>query len=59
MNSMKFFSDKLAIGLSLTCAIHCIALPFLLIGLPSFAALNLDNEAFHVWQFITKITHKL
>ena len=55
MNSMKFFADKLAIGLSLTCAIHCLALPFLLIVLPNFAALNLDNEAFHVWMVVAVI----
>lgn len=55
MSSMKYLTDKLAIGLSLTCAIHCAFLPFILIGLPSVAALNLDNEAFHLWMVIAVI----
>ena len=42
-------SDKLAIGLSLSCAIHCLAFPILLVSLPSLATLQLDSEAFHFW----------
>ena len=34
------------------CAIHCLALPLLLILLPSIAALQLDNEAFHLWMVV-------
>ena len=53
---MKFFTDKLAIGLSLTCAIHCVALPFLLNVVPNVESLNFDNEAFHVWMVVAVIT---
>ncbi len=52
MKTTQMLTDKLAIGLSLTCAIHCLALPLLLILLPSMAALQLDNEAFHLWMVI-------
>lgn len=46
---IQFSADKLAITLSIVCALHCMAVPFLLVLLPSFAALNLDNEMFHFW----------
>ncbi len=44
--------DKLAISISLACAIHCLVTPLLLLSLPSFAALQLDSEAFHDWMVI-------
>ena len=46
-------TDKFAIGLSLICAVHCLALPLLLIILPSIIALQLDNEVFHTLIIIT------
>lgn len=49
MRSGQSIMDKFAIGLSLACAIHCIVLPVLLVMLPSLAALQLDDEAFHIW----------
>ena len=45
----------MAIGLSIACAIHCLALPVLIVMLPSVAALNLDNEAFHLWMVVAVI----
>ncbi len=45
-------SDKAAISLSLLCAFHCLALPLLLVLLPSMASLQLDNEAFHFWMIL-------
>lgn len=47
MITTQEITDKFAISLSLLCAIHCLALPVLLILLPSLTALQLDNEAFH------------
>lgn len=41
--------DRVAIGLSLICTIHCFATPILLALLPSLAAYNLDTEQFHLW----------
>lgn len=49
MKTASAVRDKLAIGLSLMCAIHCLALPALLALLPGMAALQLDNETFHLW----------
>ncbi len=49
------FSDKLAIGLSALCLVHCLALPVLLILLPSLTALSLDNEAFHIWMVVAVV----
>ena len=49
MKTTQAMTDKLAIGLSLACTLHCLALPVLLVLLPSMAALQLDNEAFHIW----------
>lgn len=49
MKTIQALTDRLAIGLSLACAIHCLMLPVLLVLLPSMVALQLDNEAFHFW----------
>ena len=52
MKKARVISDKLAIGLSVMCAFHCLALPSLLVLLPSITALQLNNEAFHIWMLI-------
>ncbi len=49
MRTVQQITDKLSISLSLLCAIHCLAVPVMLALLPGFAALQLDNEAFHSW----------
>jgi len=48
-------TDKLSISLSLLCAFHCLAVPVMLALLPSMAALQLDNEAFHYWIILAVI----
>ncbi len=55
MNTTQAATDKFAIGLSLGCAIHCLALPGLLALLPSMTALQLDNEVFHFWMLVAVI----
>ena len=52
MIKTKNVTDKLAITLSIACAIHCLALPLILLLLPSFLVLQLNNEAFHTWMVI-------
>lgn len=52
---IQTLTDKLAIGLSLLCAAHCLAFPLLMIWVPSIAALQLDGEAFHLWMLIAVI----
>jgi len=55
MKNIIALSDKLAISLSFLCTIHCLALPLLLVMLPSLAALPLADEAFHLWMVIAVI----
>ena len=50
MNKLVNTSDKLAIGLSFMCAMHCIALPLVLMFLPTVTGLlALNDERFHLW----------
>ncbi len=59
MRASQIFTDKLAIGLSMACTIHCLVLPILLIMLPSLAALNIHDESFHLWMAIAVIPTSL
>jgi hypothetical protein len=52
MRRSQTITDAVAMGLSVTCAIHCLLLPVALVLLPSLAALQLDNEAFHIWMIV-------
>lgn len=50
MNKFIDVSDKAAIVLSFLCVLHCIALPLILIILPTVSGLLvLDDERFHQW----------
>ncbi|MBV1913778.1 MAG: MerC domain-containing protein [Pseudomonadales bacterium] len=53
MNKLQSLSDKSAIGLSLLCTMHCLAMPLALVLLPSIAGLPLADETFHYWMLIT------
>ena len=44
----KQFSDKLSICLSVCCILHCIALPFLILLIPSVASLWINDESVHL-----------
>jgi peptidoglycan/LPS O-acetylase OafA/YrhL len=55
MITIKYLTDKLAIGLSVTCAIHCLVTPIILLLLPSIAALQLNSEAFHLWMIVAVV----
>ena len=55
MEAIQKITDKLSISLSLLCAVHCLAVPVMLALLPSMAALQLDNEAFHYWMLLAVI----
>jgi hypothetical protein len=41
--------DRVAIGLSLVCAVHCLLLPVALVILPTLAASTFSGERFHQW----------
>ena len=55
MRTQQAVTDKMAIELSIACALHYLAFPVLILMLPSMAALNLENEAFHVWMVVAVI----
>ena len=55
MTNLQTTSDKMAIGLSTLCTIHCLVLPLLVVLIPSIAALPLQDEAFHIWMVIAVI----
>ena len=55
MKNMQVFADKTAITLSFACAIHCLALPFIIVMLPSLATFNLEDEVFHLWMVVAVI----
>lgn len=41
--------DRAAIGLSLVCAIHCLALPVVIVLAPAVGSLAIADESFHLW----------
>ncbi|MEZ7492694.1 MerC domain-containing protein [Pseudoalteromonas distincta] len=49
MKSSQSVMDRMAIGLSVMCTVHCFATPVILALLPSFAVLRIDSEQFHLW----------
>ena len=55
MKNIQTVSDKTAISLSIVCALHCLALPSLLVLLPSLTALNLADEMVHLWMLVAVI----
>ncbi len=59
MNKILSYTDSLAIGLSALCVVHCLAMPILLVILPSLTMFQLDNEAFHSYLLIGVIPSSL
>lgn len=55
MKTIQTISDKAAISLSLLCAVHCLAVPLLVIYLPTLALPALTGEAFHIWMLVVVI----
>ena len=53
--SIQTTTDKIAISLSLLCAIHCLGLPLMLILLPSLTGTIIADEAFHLWLVLAVI----
>ena len=50
--ALQPLADRAAIGLSILCALHCLALPVVTTLLPSLVALGLEDESFHIWLVI-------
>lgn len=55
MKQLQIIADKTAISLSVICTLHCLVLPFVVVMLPALAALNLQDETFHLWMVIAVI----
>ena len=55
MKILNFTADKLAVGFSGLCAVHCLALPLMLTLIPSMASLSLYKETFHAWMVVAVI----
>jgi hypothetical protein len=53
-SSMQFNSagDKVAIGLSSLCVIHCLLLPVLILLVPSVSSFWFTDESFHQWMLV-------
>ncbi|MDA8645787.1 MerC domain-containing protein [Porticoccaceae bacterium] len=52
MRKEQAITDNLAIGLSILCVMQCLAVPSILVLLPSVVAYHLQNEAFHFWMIV-------
>lgn len=52
MKNIQTVADKTAIGLSLLCTLHCLAMPLAAVLLPTSAAMTLEDELFHHWILI-------
>lgn len=59
MNRAQLYADRLAISLSFLCVLHCLALPLLVVMLPSVIALYFEGEAFHLWMIVAVIPTSL
>ena len=43
------FLDRLGIGLSVACWIHCVLLPVMVVASPAFSGLLFADAEFHIW----------
>ncbi|MCY4045252.1 MAG: MerC domain-containing protein [Cellvibrionales bacterium] len=48
MFALRSVMDKLAISLSLVCALHCLVVPVLVVWMPVLATSLLESELFHL-----------
>lgn len=55
MKTIQAVSDRVAISLSFLCAIHCLAVPLLVVYLPTLALPFLTGEALHLWLLVVVI----
>lgn len=55
MKILSISSDKMAISLSLTCVLHCLAVPLFIVFMPSLTNTSLAREAFHLWMVVAVI----
>ena len=53
--ALQPIADQAAIGLSLLCTLHCLALPVMATLLPSVIAMGFADESFHTWLVVVVI----
>ena len=58
-NSYRSTADKAAIGLSLLCAVHCLALPLFLSLFPAMVAIGFQDERFHLLMLVSVVPMSL
>jgi hypothetical protein len=59
VKSISINIDKVAIGLSTVCTVHCLLLPVILIMLPALSSSVFGDESFHQWLLIAVIPSSL
>lgn len=60
MSNIQTYTDKLAIGLSVLCTVHCLVFPLLLLLVPSLTALSIaDDDLFHQWMIAAVLPSSL
>ncbi len=60
IKNLQVFTDKIAISLSMLCAIHCLILPLFILSLPNLSLLQfINNESFHLWMLLVVIPTSL
>jgi len=59
VKTVSTYFDKVAIGLSLACAVHCLLLPVALVVLPALAASTFSDERFHQWMLLAVLPTSL
>jgi hypothetical protein len=55
LKASQTVTDKIALGASLACIIHCLAFPLLIILVPSMTIFQMNNDAVHFWMAATVI----
>ncbi|MDB2409181.1 MerC domain-containing protein [Pseudomonadales bacterium] len=59
MKNIQAVAEKAAISLSFICAVHCLALPLMVVFLPSLVVFNLEDEASHFWMLAAVVPTSL
>lgn len=59
MKNLQAIADKAAISLSFLCTLHCLALPILMLSVPTVTAMGLAGEEFHRWLLLVVVPTSL
>lgn len=59
MKNLQAITDKAAISLSFICTMHCLALPLVVVLLPTLTVFNLEDKASHLWMLAAVVPTSL